>query len=68
MTFKQCLSQYIHEGTANAQFEQNLKLLDVPKVITEAFIGTTAEYIDGDWFIENESYNKSVRFAALTIL
>jgi hypothetical protein len=69
-TFKQCISLYVQEGIAYGQFKRNLELLNAPnpESLVESFVGVNAEYIDGDWIIEGQSYNKSNKFISLTTL
>ena len=69
-TFKQCISLYVQEGVAYGQFKRNLELLNAPNPehLIESFIGVEAEYINGDWIIEGQSYNKSNKFLSLTTL
>ena len=70
LSFKKCISQYIQEGSAFGQFKLNLELLNVPEPshLVGSFIGIEAQYKNGDWMIEDESYNKSNRFISLITL
>lgn len=68
MTFKQCLSLYAQEGIAFGQFRDNLELLDVPENIVNSWIGVEAEYVNGDWIVEGENYNNSIKYISITKL